>query len=168
MPLHPQGSSPTPRNVWSGVEPGFRVRTSQRLCPSSWAGLCPWSHCRTQAAEGGRWAGSLIVRGHTRDAVPGTLWPHPQWAWYAPHPCRQVLGSMCSGALRLQPVLMEGRSGYKMQSQKGTAVEHEPPQLLFRAWKGAQFSGAHSMLQAWCGVWDLYLTLWHVLGPFHR
>lgn len=27
----------------------------------------------------------------------------------------------------------------KLQSQKGTAVEEEPPQLLFRAWKGVQF-----------------------------
>ena len=77
-------------------------------------------------------------RGQTQDAVPGNLRAHPQWARY---PLPQGLGSpVCSGALRLQPVLMERRSVCRIAETQGdSSGGRASPHLPFRAWKGVLF-----------------------------
>lgn len=113
------------------------------------------SRCKTRTEEGGEWKGRLIVREHTRAATPGDVPSRPQWAQH-PHSMGVLLCAV--------PVLVEGAVCEKLQSRQGAKqgklpLTHTP----LRGGKRGATCGAHP----WFGVWNLGLTLWGVLGPFH-
>ena len=57
---------------------------------------------------------------------------------------------------------------YKIMEPEGDSCGGRVSPVSLQGMEGGAVYGTHSMLQAPYDVWDLYLTLWGVLGPFHR